>query len=155
MFRNEPINFSWVDDKLAACGFPGTVGKLRWLHEQGITLLVNLAAEKRVAVEACPGLNCIDIKIRNFGVPTMRQVEDFVQLLNRTREKGDAVAVCCLMGRGRTGVMLACYFLHKNRCSAEEAIRTVRTLRPRSIDSKKQEEFIEVWEKHVLCSSKT
>jgi atypical dual specificity phosphatase len=49
-----------------------------------------------------------------------------------------AVSVHCACGRGRTGTMLACYFVKHNGLSADNAIRAIRRLRPGSIDTEKQ-----------------
>jgi len=51
------------------------------------------------------------------------------------------VVVHCAAGQGRTGTVLACALVHRG-LSAEEAIRTVRRLRPPSIDTDSQEAFV-------------
>ncbi|KAL6076423.1 Dual specificity protein phosphatase 23 [Balamuthia mandrillaris] len=53
-----------------------------------------------------------------------------------------AVAVHCRAGKGRTGTMIACYFIYSEGISAEEAIQRVRSLSPLSIETKGQEAFI-------------
>ncbi|MGH7754058.1 MAG: protein-tyrosine phosphatase family protein [Gemmatimonadales bacterium] len=70
----------------------------------------------------------------------MEQVWDFLRFAERQRENG-AVMVHCAAGQGRTGTVLACALVHRG-LSAEEAIRTVRRLRPPSIDTDAQEAFV-------------
>ena len=56
------------------------------------------------------------------------------------------VAVHCLAGRGRTGTVLAAYFVHRG-LSAREAIQKVRDLRPGSIEVPEQEDAIRAFER--------
>jgi atypical dual specificity phosphatase len=51
------------------------------------------------------------------------------------------VAVHCGAGLGRTGVILACWFVSKN-LSVKNAIARVRRLRPGSIETESQEEAV-------------
>ena len=53
-----------------------------------------------------------------------------------------AMSVHCLHGRGRTGTMLACYFVKKHNMSAAEAIAEVRHLRPGSVEVLEQEQLV-------------
>ena len=57
------------------------------------------------------------------------------------------VAVHCRYGNGRTGVLLACYFIHQYSMSADEAIHKLRETRPESIENKRQEQFVYNFEK--------
>ena len=56
------------------------------------------------------------------------------------------VAVHCLAGRGRTGTVLAAYFVHRG-LPAREAIQKVRDLRPGSIEVPEQEDAIRAFER--------
>jgi protein-tyrosine phosphatase len=51
------------------------------------------------------------------------------------------VAVHCVVGLGRTGVVLACYFVDQD-LSAVHAITRVRQLRPGSIETTEQSEAV-------------
>ena len=53
-----------------------------------------------------------------------------------------AVVLHCFAGKGRTGTILACYFVEKGM-RAEDAIAQVRELRPGSIESFSQEIMVE------------
>ena len=59
------------------------------------------------------------------------------------------VAVHCLIGRGRTGSMIACYFIHTRGMSSTEAINYTRQIRPGSIETPEQEQLIHDFEKHI------
>lgn len=46
------------------------------------------------------------------------------------------------MGRGRTGVMAACYLVHFHGVAPERAIINVRLLRPGSVETTEQERAV-------------
>ena len=59
----------------------------------------------------------------------------------RANAAGMGVAVHCGAGLGRTGVIVACYFVAKEM-SAKNAVARVRRLRPGSIETEEQEEAV-------------
>lgn len=46
------------------------------------------------------------------------------------------------MGRGRSGVMAACYFVHFLEMTPERAINKIRLERPGSVETKEQERAV-------------
>jgi atypical dual specificity phosphatase len=52
------------------------------------------------------------------------------------------VAIHCAAGLGRTGVVVACFFIDKG-LNAKNAIARVRRLRPGSIETEEQEEAVD------------
>lgn len=54
-----------------------------------------------------------------------------------------AVAINCRGGKGRTGTIICCYLIYKEGITAHEAIKRIRELSPRSVETRGQEEFIE------------
>jgi atypical dual specificity phosphatase len=52
------------------------------------------------------------------------------------------VGVHCRMGRGRTGVMTACFLVHFYGQSPERAITNVRLMRPGSVETYEQEKAV-------------
>lgn len=66
------------------------------------------------------------------------------------RDGKGRVLVHCHAGLGRTGLMIACYFILANRMSADDAIRLVRVCRPGAIQTKRQVAFCYGFEAYVL-----
>jgi len=142
-------NFSFViKDRLAGCAAPGTwdpiEDDLQALKEVGITALVSLTEESldAVTVEEA-GLDYLHEPVPDFHPPRPAQIRRFVEFV-KSRIEGKArgaVAVHCFAGRGRTGTLLACYLVATG-LDAEEAVRTVRRLRPGSIETREQERAV-------------
>ena len=65
------------------------------------------------------------------------------------------------MGRGRTGVMAACYLVHFCDMSPERAIITIRIMRPGSVETYEQEQAVKkyydylrsVWNSHKFSEN--
>jgi atypical dual specificity phosphatase len=139
----QPPGFSWVDPPyLAALGRPDGLDEMQWLREQGIQLLISLTEYPpfRGWIDDA-GLLALHIPVPDFHAPTLEQIEQCVAAIARAREQSMPVAVHCHAGLGRTGTILAAYFVSQGM-SAADAIAKVRELRPGSIESDAQEEVV-------------
>lgn len=139
-------NFSFViAGELAGMACPGRFADLRddltFLRHQGVGAIVSLTEYPldRRSVEAY-GFEYLHLPVPDYHAPTLDQVWRFLRFAEGQRGNG-AVVVHCMAGQGRTGTMLACALVHRG-LSADEAIRTVRRLRPPSIDTPSQEAFV-------------
>ena len=63
--------------------------------------------------------------------------------------RGEVLAVHCLGGLGRTGTVLTAWLIREG-LTAEEALRRVRLLDPRYVQSKEQEVFLHEYEDLIL-----
>lgn len=138
-----PPGFSWVDGrKLAALAWPDSSDDLQWLREQGIDLLISLTEDppfRRYVNEA--GLFALHVPIPDFSPPTFQQLDTILGAIAKAHQQGLAAAVHCAAGKGRTGTVLAAYFVQQGKTPAQ-AIQHVRDLRPGSIETGEQEECI-------------
>jgi len=143
----EMEGFSWVIDA-ALAGLPLPGGRrdldddLRFLHYEGLDLLISLTEEATdpeqvVAFE----MDAMHLPIEDYTAPEPEQIDEFVAEVARRLEVDDKVGVHCWGGLGRTGTMLATWFVHEGM-GAEEAIAHVRELRPGSIETEEQEQAI-------------
>lgn len=138
------MNFSFViPNKLAGMEYPGSWATLeedlQFLQAQGVTGMVTLT-ENELDLEALTRHNMqwMHLPIRDFTPPTMEQIQSFIQFVDTN---DGAVVVHCRAGMGRTGTMLACYFVATGM-DAEDAIDRVRALRPHSIETREQEQTV-------------
>ena len=138
-----PDRFSWVERPLlAASARPEGPDELAWLRAQGIELLVTLSEEplRRDWVNDA-GLLALHVPVVDMEAPTQEQIDRCVSALTRARSQEIGAAVHCTAGLGRTGTILAAYFVHHGM-SARDAIARVRELRPGSIETEDQEQAI-------------
>lgn len=134
--RTKPV--TWFENgRVAACRYP-EASALQRLADAGVTLVVNLH-ERGHARERLDqlGLREIHFPVRDFTPPSPDQLESGVAAIAGELESGGRVAIHCGGGLGRTGTLLAAYFVSRG-ASAEEAIAQVRAARPGSVETPEQ-----------------
>jgi atypical dual specificity phosphatase len=139
----QPQGFTWIEKPLlAAMPQPEGPEELEWLRGQGIELLVSLTEDslRRDWVDAA-GLLVFHSPMVDMEAPPLDQLEKCVSAIIRAHERNMGVAVHCGAGLGRTGVVLACYFVDKG-LSAANAIARIRRLRPGSVETEDQEQAV-------------
>lgn len=143
-----PPGFSWVDQPhLAALAFPDGADDLHWLRRNGIEVLVSLTespAPRHWVNEA--GIMSVHVPVEDMAAPSERQFDLILETIRRANRSGLGAAVHCAAGRGRTGTVLAAYFVSKG-LGARDAIEKVRSLRPGSIETAEQVLAVEEFEK--------
>ena len=60
----------------------------------------------------------------------------------------------CAAGRGRTGTILAAYLIKRENLTADQAIKRIRSIRPGSIQSDRQELALDMYEKYIKSKTK-
>ncbi|XP_061213497.1 dual specificity protein phosphatase 23 [Neopsephotus bourkii] len=143
MGPKEPPNFSWVSmGRLAGLAMPREPAHYEFLLRQGVRHLVSLTERDPPHHGAYPGIRLHRLRVPDFTAPTPAQIRTFLRLLEVANARGEAVAVHCMLGHGRTGTMLACYLAEERQLEGAEAIREIRRLRPGSIETREQEEAV-------------
>lgn len=145
-----PGNFSFViPGKLAGLAYPGRgeflEEDLYYLKREGIGAIVSLTPHppEKETIEK-EGFCHLHLPIEDFSTPTPEQIDTFIAFVRKMIEEGRGVAVHCSAGYGRTGTMLACYLVAIGE-SAEEAIESVRRIRPGSIETPEQEACVHAY----------
>ena len=143
-----PPGFSWVErPHLAALAYPDAADDLHWLRRNGIDVLVSLTespAPRRWVNEA--GIMCVHVPVEDMAAPSERQFEIILETIRRANRSNMGAAVHCAAGRGRTGTVLAAYFVSRGLAAAD-AIQKVRELRPGSIETTEQVFAVEAFER--------
>lgn len=137
-------NFSWViKNQLAGCDLPQTNEDFQTLYDKGIRAIVSLTgrAPSSPLIEKL-FVDHIHIPIIDWGIPTNEKtIFRFIHFIEKLLPS-NPVVVHCFAGIGRTGLMLAVYFIWFEDMSGEEAIDYVRNLRYPSIETAEQESFL-------------
>jgi atypical dual specificity phosphatase len=145
-----PTGFSWVDPpRLAALARPQSVEDLQWLRRNGIDVLVSLTESPlpRQWVNET-GMLAVSVPVPDMEAPTERQLDHVLATIRKANASGMGVAVHCAAGLGRTGTVLAAYFV-AGGVPAREALIKVRDLRPGSVETAEQERAIERYARRV------
>ena len=139
----KPSGFSWVEPPhLAGMARPESQEELDWLRSQGISLLISLTEDPlpRHWINDAGLLN-VHIPVEDMYPPTQKQIDLAVSTIAKARAQNFGVGVHCTAGLGRTGTILACWFVRQGHPS-QAAIAKVRDLRPGSVETNEQEDAV-------------
>jgi atypical dual specificity phosphatase len=139
-----PFGFSWIEKPhLGALARPSSLEDFAWLREQGIEVLVSLTEDKpRRDWAEDAGMLIFHEPLEDMEAPTQEQLDRAVSAILRALEQNMGVAVHCGAGLGRTGVVVASYFVARG-LSAENAVARIRRMRPGSVETEEQAAAVE------------
>lgn len=141
-----PFGFTWIKRPLlAALARPSSAEDLAWLREHGVQVLLSLCEEppRRDWVNDA-GLMLYHVPVVDMEAPTQAQLDRCISAIDRANGQHLGVAVHCAAGLGRTGTILAAWFVAQG-LSAQNAIARVRRLRPGSVETDEQERAVEAF----------
>jgi len=78
----------------------------------------------------------------DLSVPSLLLLRDAVLACCAVLDSGERIAVHCHAGFGRTGVLIACVLVYREKIMADEAIAQVRSRRPKCIQNAKQQKCV-------------
>lgn len=131
--------FTWIEvDRLAACRYPRSAAQIESLRHRGIKVLINLDERPHIDADlAAAGMRQVHLPVPDFTAPSPPDIRRSLDVITESLLRNQPVAVHCRGGLGRTGTLIACYLVTQG-ADAEAAIRTVRSLRPGSVETSKQ-----------------
>lgn len=98
------------------------------------------------------GINVICSGWKDMSVPdsvafVLRLVKEMHNVIVKNNEK---VLVHCHAGYGRTGIIIACYYIYAYKVSAEVAVKVLRSYRSKCIQKANQFEFCKLFENYLV-----
>lgn len=159
-FYRLPRFFRWlVPFKLALMSTPRNGTDIAALASpyMGIQHVITLTEEAPLAAEwfACTKIKNTFLPIPNYHPPTIEQMDLIIRILC---DNPSPTLIHCGGGKGRAGTVAACYLaafgfskppahdvLRQPTISAPEAITALRAIRPGSIETQQQEDFVSKW----------
>jgi atypical dual specificity phosphatase len=94
------------------------------------------------------GFDFLCLPVPDWCPPTLAQTLKFIQFFKEKCSKKLPVVVHCEGGIGRTGTMIAAYFISEGM-GLMEAVKRVRSSQPAAIETDEQISFLEEFEKKV------
>lgn len=144
----------WITDNLAVGYAPRSDADLAEVKARGISAIVNLCAEcyDLHAIEERSGFRVYFIPLPDEGAPDMDEMEKAVTWIDDSIGSGNKVLIHCRFGIGRTGTIVAAYFLSKGY-SLKEALNKMDHT-PSGPFSREQWELLDRYGKKVGASTK-
>ena len=149
LVTHKPIRFQKLDEFLAASGRPTSFEEIKWIRNKGIHAILSLIEKPLPEVWfKDAGWKYLCIQIRDHTTPTVDQLDTAITFIEEMRHHRIPVLVHCAAGIGRTGTVLAAYFIKIKGHSAKNAIDVVRHIRPGSIEET-QEKAVYAYEVYL------
>lgn len=151
-----PRNFSYLYPNIAGMSTPRNANDVDILVKLGFTHILTLTAETPLDPERFRfiPITHIYIPVPNWDPPTIAEMD---LIWDKVQEGGKWV-IHCGGGVGRAGTVLACLIAMLGEgdqsestypiLDAKTAISLLRQARPRSLESRQQEEFVAKWVSH-------
>ena len=144
-YSDEPTGFLWVErEKVAASGYPASRGQLEWLAKQGIEVVLTLT-EQPLPPEWTEGLPIAfrHTPMKDHMPPEQEDLGIAAAFVRDSVNSGKKVLVHCLAGKGRTMTVLAAYLMMERKMGPEEAIRSLREMRPGAVEKGQEQAVFE------------
>lgn len=145
-----PRGFAWLlPGQLAGTPWPGLIREtdddLGALRNVGVNRLVSLTERAFPEGDAARfGIQCASLPIADMQAPTLARAAALCNDIDRWLRAGEVIALHCKAGLGRTGTVLAAYWLWQGngQRSALESIDRIRRLDAAMIQAPSQTAFL-------------
>lgn len=143
--------FTEITPDLWLGGAPTYPRDYQFLLEQGIRAVVNIRAEREddLAFYETHGIDSIQIKVFDVGVPDSEQMTYGVDFIRQSVEAGKPILIHCAKGRGRSAVLMAAYYMQNRNISFEEAVKLMKDKRSLVKQEARHKKAAEAWIKTV------
>lgn len=140
-----PTGFVWVEKgRLAGSGYPASRSQLEWLRDQGIRAILTLT-ENSLPNQWLDGLafEVRHVPMKDHQAPDAASLDEAVTFVRDKVKDGKTTLVHCLAGEGRTGCVLAAYLTKERGIAADEAVRTLKRIKPSFVEREQEKAVLE------------
>ncbi|KPA84566.1 putative Phosphatase [Leptomonas pyrrhocoris] len=169
----EGLNSNWVGDDVIASQRPSTslfvkypiIAQFSAKHVTGVLNLQEKGEHSNCGPEGVyessgysyngaedlmpHGISYYEFPWPDMTAPEQEVVLRSVQVMDFHIKQKGKVLVHCHAGLGRTGLLIACYYVYSKHIPSSEAIALVRKARPGAIQTTRQGQFIAGFENHL------
>ena len=134
---------------------PSSFDQLTWLASNGIKCVITVTEIPlpKVWFEKIDSqygeLENYFLKTDDYNAPTIEEIHEVVEYIEQRIHANKPVLVHCAAGKGRTGTVLAAYFIKNDGLTPMEAVKKLRGMRPGSVQSERQEMAINTFYKFL------
>jgi atypical dual specificity phosphatase len=141
---------TWIDKDVAVMGRPSDLRKaVELFKDASIGVVISLTETAlNTDILAEFDIEYHHIPVNDFHAPDAAQIDRFVSIVAAAREARRKTLVHCFAGRGRSGVMAACYLISLGR-TPEEALAEVRSRRRGAVETEEQEDAVHDYAKRL------
>ena len=138
--------FCFKENELYGSELPKTIDDLEQLSELGIKVIISLEeaiSNLKYHSSLEQNFEHHELFITDYDIPEKKQVEEFLDIIDKAKQEKKPVLVHCYAGCGRTGLMLA--IAEKVIYGAEDgekAIENLRKVRPCSVETLNQIQYV-------------
>jgi hypothetical protein len=162
------FNSSWITKDVLAMQRPSdahfeTVNLLKQFIDNGISAVFNLTEPgehpycghgiiEKTGFPYTPeklmegGIKHFNYAFPDMTVPSIDMMRDITTVACHEFRMGGKIAVHCHAGFGRTGIAVACVLIVRDLLTASQAVQLVRMRRPGSVQTSRQESFVQDFE---------
>ena len=137
--RTQP--FTWiVKEKMAASWWPDPP-VFEIYKKEGISVIINCSEfDNRKVIPN--GFKYYHINVPDYGLPTEKQIEDFLVICEKHRQNNESIVVHCVAGCGRTGQFIVVWAANNGYIPERmDPVKWIRKYRPCSLETKEQMNF--------------
>jgi protein-tyrosine phosphatase len=144
-YKEEDMDFVWiVKDQMAASCIPNEK-MYEFFWDLGIKVVVNLTMQD-IRAQKIDGLIYEHIPVEDFSIPSIAQIQSFLQLTEEYKKKKMPIVVHCFGGCGRTGQFITIWAYKQGLIPHDaDPVTWGRQFRPCFIESADQRKFIMEW----------
>ena len=134
--RTEP--FTWIVKNKLAAGWWPEANEIEIYKRKGIRVVVN-CSEFDNGKEMKKYFYYYHINVPDYGVPTEKQLERFLEICDKHGKNNDPIVVHCVAGCGRTGQFIIAWAAYNGYLpDGIDPVKWIRKLRPCSLETKEQ-----------------